>query len=126
MSAKDSQDKAKEGSGVVLAERFNKYREQYGKSTEDDVKAQFFSDHNQDSQIEMEKLKEEMMQLLQETDLFEDRLLIATHAIENVFNLMRGKRTVSMLEFKKLLAQQNLKLPKQFFAMQMDKSDKSR
>mgnify|MGYP003329764832 CR=1 FL=1 len=52
------------------------------------------------------ELKKKMKEMLAHADSYEDRLVITTYCIENIFNVLNNKKTISFNEFYKILSNQ--------------------
>lgn len=52
------------------------------------------------------ELKRQMKEMLGQVDSYEDRIMVVTYCIENIFNVLNNKKTISFNEFYKILSNQ--------------------
>lgn len=52
------------------------------------------------------ELKRKMKEMMGQVDSYEDRVMVATYCIENIFNVLNNKKTISFDEFYKILSKQ--------------------
>ena len=55
------------------------------------------------------ELKKEMKEMISHADQYEEKMLIATYFIENIFNILNNKKAISFKEFCSILSSQIIK-----------------